>query len=249
MKKRSRVRFQAPAEPRELENDAHIPAEALESDPEDEDGNSSSGVDSSSSEEQQEQAQVCGGGVFSFFLHLQRLESTHFEHVTLQTAVHDFASAFESILSEPVKRDPIMSKNHGFAAEIKKRKLEVTVEKAYLQSRKALRNKWKEEPDPHLDIEKERILRKAATAGVVQLFNAINRQQQTVSKGAPVSASEKGARKFAEMSKSNFLSALKKAPAVAQKASWLQDDYDDNAEEADKYGGPMDMVNSEDAGD
>ena len=70
-----------------------------------------------------------------------------------------------------MKRDPILSQNQGFAVEIKKRKIEDAVERKYVESRAALRNQWCKKPDPHENIELERQLRKAATAGVVKLFN------------------------------------------------------------------------------
>jgi hypothetical protein len=89
---------------------------------------------------------------------------------SLQDGPAFFASAFQNILGETVKADPILSRNTGFAGEIKKRKIEETVERKFVESRKALRNQWKKTPDSLENIEGERKLRKVATGKISIVF-------------------------------------------------------------------------------
>ena len=180
----------------------------------------------------------------------ERLTRSHLQEAQGQ----DFASAFSSILQEPVKRDPILSQNQGFAGEIKKRKMEAAVERTFVQSRAELRNQWYKKPDPHADIAKERQMKRAATAGVVKLFNAITRQQREVHRDDLLKGTKAG-REFTKMSKDKFLETLKGAgksrgPGGAAEgrtekkgAPWLQPEYED---EGDGFGsGAMDIANDD----
>ena len=174
-------------------------------------------------------------------------------------AGHDFASAFAMIMEQPVKKDPILSQNQGFAGEIKKRRLEHKVEEAYLDSRRAIRERFHKIPDPHDNILKEKQLKKAATVGVVQLFNAINNQQRNAA--GPSAASEKAARRLNALSKEKFLEELKhgasskktfqysRAPVRkeegTQRAPWLQEDFDFDDEPNRYASGALDVPNDE----
>jgi hypothetical protein len=128
----------------------------------------------------------------------------------------DFAGAFQSILNEPLRNEPVLAKNMGFAGELKKRKMEVSVEKKVAEARKMIREQWKKKPDPHEAIEVERVLKKVATSGVVKLFNAINNQQKQQQQ-TDVPASDKAARALQSLTRESFLGALKNAPTNSKK--------------------------------
>ncbi len=153
----------------------------------------------------------------------------------------DFAAAFASILAAEIKAEPVLAQNNGFAGELKKRKIEVAVERQVAEARRQVREQWKKTPDPHEDIEEQRRLKKVATSGVVKLFNAIN-QQQRASRDTALPASTKMARDYQQLTKESFLGALKTAPAAskgrqqpASGAAWLQADFEADEEEQRDY--------------
>lgn len=72
-----------------------------------------------------------------------------------------------------------------------------------------LLQRWNVKPDPAVDVEKERALRKLGTLGVVKLFNAINQQQR---KFAPVAATPEPEKPgFQKLSQASFLGLLAKS--------------------------------------
>ena len=152
----------------------------------------------------------------------------------------DFASAFSDILQQKSSKEPILSMNTGFAAQIKKQKMESQITKKVSESRKALREQWHVECDAHNDAEKERMLRKVATRGVVKLFNAIKTQQRSFTEDKEVQS----------LSKDSFLSMLKQGGGTQKKivyskskvalgnergeekkTPWLRDDFLNNEQE------------------
>lgn len=225
VKKRSRVvRFEAPAEPEQREAKKHakkVDREAEEEqlhDPEQEDPFLESSSNDSSGDEMDGEIDEEGeskGGL-------------------------DFAGAFSAILSEPLRvaSAPVLAKNQGFAAELKKRKIEASVERKISDARRAMREQWKKTPDPHESIDAERALKKVATSGVVKLFNAINNQQKQQTSATP--SSDRAARSLQSLTRESFLGALKNAKvktrpsaAPASGAAWLKDDFDPEEEERD----------------
>jgi hypothetical protein len=153
-----------------------------------------------------------------------------------QAAGLDLATVFAGIMSEHLPDNPILSRNGGFAGELKKRKMEKAVERQVAEARRRVREQWHRQPDPHERIEEERRLKKVATAGVVRLFNAVNGEQRKL-REAEVPASGKAQRDLQRLTREAFLGALRQASkpksgsAAAAGPAWLAADYEADREE------------------
>ena len=102
-----------------------------------------------------------------------------------------FADAISQVLSTPAPERPVLSKTKGLEKSIDKEKLLIK-QKKLLRIEKRKVNCWKEP----IFNQNELVLKKIATKGVVQLFNAIKSAQKV--KEAP-----------AEQSKKVFLDSIK----------------------------------------
>jgi len=133
-----------------------------------------------------------------------------------------FASALSSILSEPYEKNsdqkdeeehsakvvPILSECKRLKREEERLYKQIRNEKKrkeFVRKRKLLSNDRHVLPSVN-DREMERKLRKLATKGVVQLFNAINKQQKSVK---PVEFTTQQSAKLEKMSRRKFLQLLK----------------------------------------
>ncbi|CAH1759811.1 9705_t:CDS:2 [Entrophospora sp. SA101] len=113
------------------------------------------------------------------------------------------------------QKTPILSRSKSIAKRIDEEKLEYKTRKAI--SAEKNKNLMKDRVKVELDIEKldyERNLRKIATSGVVQLFNAIRTSQQATdevikSSGGIQRLTTKATKDVTSMSKETFLDMLK----------------------------------------
>ncbi|CAG8758995.1 5188_t:CDS:2, partial [Dentiscutata heterogama] len=102
---------------------------------------------------------------------------------TSKTSASDFAASINKILSSSVKpadrNIPILSRSKGIERRIDDAKLEYRARKAINIEKKKLADKDRIKVD-FTTMDTERKLRKIATRGVVQLFNAIHISQKIV---------------------------------------------------------------------
>ncbi|KAG0266208.1 hypothetical protein DFQ27_009921 [Actinomortierella ambigua] len=130
------------------------------------------------------------------------------------------AEAMSKILGSTLRKadasQPILARSRGVERKLEEEKLEAKARKALTFEKRRAMNKDRVKPD-FTGMEYEKKLRKVATRGVVQLFNAIKAQQkvtETVTdKIAPIGANAKD--KVANMTKASFLDLLKSGTKVA----------------------------------
>ncbi|KAK3826224.1 MAG: Rrp15p-domain-containing protein [Linnemannia elongata] len=91
------------------------------------------------------------------------------------------AEAMSKILGSSLRKadasTPILARSRGAERKIEEEKLEAKARKAISNEKKRLANRDRVKPD-YTGMEYEKKLRKVATRGVVQLFNAIKAQQK-----------------------------------------------------------------------
>ncbi|RKP11248.1 Rrp15p-domain-containing protein [Piptocephalis cylindrospora] len=132
------------------------------------------------------------------------------------------ASSLTHILGKTLKSKgaqsaPILARS-GVEKRLFEEKLEGKAKKMLRQEKKREMDVDRVKPQPE-GMDYERKLKKVATRGVVQLFNAIRTQQQTsveVGKIGSVAKSESVHREAAKMDKANFLSLLKGNDATTE---------------------------------
>ncbi|CAG8769833.1 14466_t:CDS:2 [Cetraspora pellucida] len=136
---------------------------------------------------------------------------------TSKTSASDFAAAINKILSSSVKpidkNIPILSRSKGIERRIDDAKLEYRARRAINIEKKKLAHKDRIKVD-FTTIDTERKLRKIATRGVIQLFNAIHISQKIVDNsikeaGGKQRLTTREAKDVSSMSKEKFLDLLK----------------------------------------
>ncbi|RIA87374.1 Rrp15p-domain-containing protein [Glomus cerebriforme] len=124
-----------------------------------------------------------------------------------------FAETMNKLLTAPVNQTPVLSRSKGIEREIDEAKLEYKARRAISMEKKKLASKDRVKADL-TSIDYERKLRKLATRGVVQLFNAIRKSQKTTDDvikavGGEPKLTSRDAEDVANMSKETFLDFLK----------------------------------------
>ncbi|RGB42846.1 Rrp15p-domain-containing protein [Rhizophagus diaphanus] len=129
----------------------------------------------------------------------------------------DFAETMNKLLTAPVKpiyqNTPVLSRSKGIEREIDEAKLEYKARKAMIMEKKKLASKDRVKTD-FATFDHERKLRKLATKGVVQLFNAISKSQKVTNDaikaaGGETKLTSRDTEDVANMSKETFLDFLK----------------------------------------
>ncbi|CAB4374359.1 unnamed protein product [Rhizophagus irregularis] len=129
----------------------------------------------------------------------------------------NFAETMNKLLTAPVKpiyqNTPVLSRSKGIEREIDEAKLEYKARKAMTLEKKKLASKDRVKTD-FATFDHERKLRKLATKGVVQLFNAINKSQKVTNDaikaaGGETKLTSRDTEDVANMSKETFLDFLK----------------------------------------
>jgi hypothetical protein len=129
----------------------------------------------------------------------------------------------KSVISKILAQNqPILSKKRKLETEIDEQKLEQKAKKLITSQRKLKREVGRVKPGPET-LSYEKTLRKVATRGVIQLFNALRQVQKEV-KELNEDGIQKHAAEVPLVSKSVFLKALKE-PSNEQKVSFLKDDF------------------------
>ncbi|KAF9925838.1 Trimeric GatFAB AmidoTransferase(AdT) complex subunit [Linnemannia zychae] len=131
----------------------------------------------------------------------------------------NMAEAMSKILGSSLRKadvsTPILAKSRGAERKIEEEKMEAKARKAISNEKKRLANRDRVKPD-YTGMEYEKKLRKVATRGVVQLFNAIKAQQKTTEdltdKMRPITTNAKD--KVANLTKASFLDLLKSGTKV-----------------------------------
>ncbi|KAF9297909.1 Trimeric GatFAB AmidoTransferase(AdT) complex subunit [Mortierella antarctica] len=132
----------------------------------------------------------------------------------------NMAEAMSKILGSTLRKadasTPILARSRGAERKLEEEKMEAKAKKAITNEKKRLANKDRVKPD-YTGMEYEKKLRKVATRGVVQLFNAIKAQQKATDdlteKVRPITANSKD--KVANLTKASFLDLLKSGTKVA----------------------------------
>ncbi|KAF9434275.1 hypothetical protein BGZ76_008274 [Entomortierella beljakovae] len=130
------------------------------------------------------------------------------------------AEAMSKILGSTLRKAdanmPILARSRGAERKIEEEKMEAKAKRAITNERRRLANKDRVKPD-YTGMEYEKKLRKVATRGVVQLFNAIKVQQKATDdlteKARPITTNDKD--KVANLTKSSFLDLLKSGTKVS----------------------------------
>ncbi|KAG0208811.1 Trimeric GatFAB AmidoTransferase(AdT) complex subunit [Mortierella sp. GBA30] len=126
----------------------------------------------------------------------------------------NMAEAMSKILGSSLRKAdasmPILARSRGVERKLEEEKMEAKARKAISNEKKRLANKDRVKPD-YTGMEYEKKLRKVATRGVVQLFNAIKAQQKATEdlteKVRPITTNSKD--KVANLTKASFLDLLK----------------------------------------
>ncbi|KAF9119261.1 Glu-AdT subunit A [Mortierella sp. 14UC] len=132
----------------------------------------------------------------------------------------NMAEAMSKILGSSLRKadasTPILARSRGAERKIEEEKMEAKARKAISNEKKRLANRDRVKPD-FTGMEYEKKLRKVATRGVVQLFNAIKAQQKATDdlteKTRPITTNAKD--KVANLTKASFLDLLKSGTKVA----------------------------------
>ncbi|KAG0262448.1 Trimeric GatFAB AmidoTransferase(AdT) complex subunit [Linnemannia exigua] len=136
----------------------------------------------------------------------------------------NMAEAMSKILGSSLRKadasTPILARSRGAERKIEEEKLEAKARKAISNEKKRLANRDRVKPD-YTGMEYEKKLRKVATRGVVQLFNAIKAQQKATDdlteNTRPITTNAKD--KVANLTKASFLDLLKSGTKVATTTS------------------------------
>eukprot|EP01116_Phalansterium_solitarium_P014248 TRINITY_DN31832_c0_g1_i1.p2 TRINITY_DN31832_c0_g1~~TRINITY_DN31832_c0_g1_i1.p2 ORF type:complete len:318 (+),score=141.83 TRINITY_DN31832_c0_g1_i1:22-954(+) len=152
------------------------------------------------------------------------------EDSEVKPRVNLFAAAVADILGAelPDDKTPILAKSKKKNdARRKEREIKKERRKAKEEAlaRKLLSNRDHVVPD-HSNAEYEKKLKKIATRGVVQLFNAITKQQKQDQELAD--AEPKKVKTIDKLSKEKFLELLQKAPTVKAKSVKTERDEEDD---------------------
>jgi len=131
----------------------------------------------------------------------------------------NMAEAMSKILGSSLRKadasTPILARSRGAERKIEEEKMEAKARKAISNEKKRLANRDRVKPD-YTGMEYEKKLRKVATRGVVQLFNAIKAQQKVTDdlteKVRPITTNSKD--KVANLTKASFLDLLKSGTKV-----------------------------------
>ncbi|KAF9283831.1 Trimeric GatFAB AmidoTransferase(AdT) complex subunit [Linnemannia elongata] len=131
----------------------------------------------------------------------------------------NMAEAMSKILGSSLRKadasTPILARSRGAERKIEEEKMEAKARKAISNEKKRLANRDRVKPD-YTGMEYEKKLRKVATRGVVQLFNAIKAQQKATDdlteKVRPITTNSKD--KVANLTKASFLDLLKSGTKV-----------------------------------
>ncbi|KAF9116800.1 pre-60S ribosomal particles component [Mortierella sp. AM989] len=129
------------------------------------------------------------------------------------------AEAMSKILGSTLRKAdagmPILARSRGAERKLEEEKMEAKARKAITNERRRLANKDRVKPE-YTGMEYEKKLRKVATRGVVQLFNAIKAQQKVTEdlteKERPITTNAKD--KVANLTKASFLDLLKSGTKV-----------------------------------
>ncbi|KAG0045351.1 hypothetical protein BGZ83_009423 [Gryganskiella cystojenkinii] len=132
----------------------------------------------------------------------------------------NMAEAMSKILGSNLRKadasTPILARSRGAERKLEEEKMEAKAKKALTSEKKRLANKDRVKPD-FTGMEYEKKLRKVATRGVVQLFNAIKAQQKATDDITetvrPITTNAKD--KVANLTKASFLDLLKSGTKVA----------------------------------
>ncbi|CAO3572929.1 unnamed protein product [Mortierella alpina] len=132
----------------------------------------------------------------------------------------NMAEAMSKILGSSLRKAdasmPILARSRGVERKLEEEKMEAKARKAITNEKKRLANKDRVKPE-YTGMEYEKKLRKVATRGVVQLFNAIKAQQKATEdlteKIRPITTNSKD--KVANLTKASFLDLLKSGTKVA----------------------------------
>ncbi|KAF9184753.1 hypothetical protein BGZ51_003156 [Haplosporangium sp. Z 767] len=132
----------------------------------------------------------------------------------------NMAEAMSKILGSSLRKAdasmPILARSRGVERKLEEEKMEAKAKKAITNEKRRLANKDRVKPD-YTGMEYEKKLRKVATRGVVQLFNAIKAQQKATEdlteKVRPITTNSKD--KVANLTKASFLDLLKSGTKVA----------------------------------
>ncbi|KAF9951284.1 Trimeric GatFAB AmidoTransferase(AdT) complex subunit [Modicella reniformis] len=135
------------------------------------------------------------------------------------------AEAMSMILGSTLRKAdasmPILARSRGVERKLEEEKMEAKARKAISNEKKRLANKDRVKPD-FTGMEYEKKLRKVATRGVVQLFNAIKAQQKATEelteKTRPITTNAKD--KVASLTKASFLDLLKSGAKVTTVATF-----------------------------
>ncbi|KAF9202831.1 Trimeric GatFAB AmidoTransferase(AdT) complex subunit [Haplosporangium sp. Z 27] len=130
------------------------------------------------------------------------------------------AEAMSKILGSTLRKadanTPILARSRGAERKIEEEKLEAKARRAITNERKRLANRDRVKPE-YTGMEYEKKLRKVATRGVVQLFNAIKAQQKATEELTdnvrPITTNAKD--KVASLTKASFLDLLKSGTKVS----------------------------------
>ncbi|KAF9275292.1 hypothetical protein BGZ68_010890 [Mortierella alpina] len=131
----------------------------------------------------------------------------------------NMAEAMSKILGSSLRKAdasmPILARSRGVERKLEEEKMEAKARKAITNEKKRLANKDRVKPE-YTGMEYEKKLRKVATRGVVQLFNAIKAQQKATDdlteKIRPITTNSKD--KVANLTKASFLDLLKSGTKV-----------------------------------
>ncbi|KAF9903412.1 hypothetical protein BX616_001638 [Lobosporangium transversale] len=132
----------------------------------------------------------------------------------------NMAEAMSRILGSTLRKadasTPILAKSRGVERKLEEEKMEAKARRAITNEKKRLASKDRVKPD-YTGMEYEKKLRKVATRGVVQLFNAIKAQQKVTEdlteKARPITTNAKD--KVANLTKTSFLDLLKAGTKVS----------------------------------
>ncbi|KAK3828956.1 MAG: Rrp15p-domain-containing protein [Benniella sp.] len=151
---------------------------------------------------------------------LEGVSASGFKKTSKKNTEESMAEAMSKILGSTLRKadasTPILARSRGVERKLEEEKMEAKARKAINSEKKRLANKDRVKPD-YTGMEYEKKLRKVATRGVVQLFNAIKAQQKATEelteKTRPITTNDKD--KVANLTKASFLDLLKSGAKVS----------------------------------
>ncbi|KAG0289250.1 Trimeric GatFAB AmidoTransferase(AdT) complex subunit [Linnemannia gamsii] len=152
----------------------------------------------------------------------------------------NMAEAMSKILGSSLRKadasTPILARSRGAERKIEEEKMEAKARKAISNEKKRLANRDRVKPD-YTGMEYEKKLRKVATRGVVQLFNAIKAQQKATDdlteKVRPITTNSKD--KVANLTKASFLDLLKSGTKSSSTPTAEAEEYLKNVAKYNQY--------------